>query len=999
MHRINARYLSCRPSVAMRWIILFLVVAATPVAYAAGESDDDQHRSDAAVPGVVLVQFKAGVELPEGAAKTGLASFDRIAERHQVYALERAFPFLEQVASKRALSEQAAALRRTYLVRYGTPRLPQRVAAALAQDPNVVYAEPHYLRRITGDGPMSTAVPGATPNDALFSRMTHLQQLRAPEAWDVVKGEQGDVVVAIIDGGTEWRHPDLQANVWTNPLEVDGNGVDDDGNGFVDDIHGWNYATGLPGTADPTGLPDLPRNAQHGTAVAGTAVAVTDNGVGVAGTSWNARFMAVNAACPNQDSLICGGFLGILYAAMNGAAIINASWGGESASETERQVIEVAYEQGALVVAAAGNEGRDADREPFYPAGYPKVLSVSGTQKDSDTHGGFNYGKSVNVFAPGRNIDSTIPNGQYNTLPLNGTSFASPLVTGVAALVKTWFPAYTVDQVREQVRITADNIDAANPALAGRLGRGRVNALRAVTETGSPSIRLTDWSYTTSDGNLDIRSGETVEVTATFTNYLADASGVTLELLSDDPFVSMTTGSVGAGMLATGAGTTVTFAFDMAQDTPNNRVLLFSTRAQAGTYRDEADVFRLPANETAVASHTSGAPGAAPALQVSVTNEGNIGYLAFQGSSSGIGFVTSGRDVLFEGGLLVATGPDAVSDCVRGISTTVEQDVDFTLKDGSVLEIIRPAALTAEQARVEFVDTAAPSPIGLSILQESYVDAAPENEDFIILRYAISNTTTETISNLYAGLFFDWDVHAVDPQQDVAGYDEIRQMGFVQDGLSPTILVGTRVLTGGASLSYRAIDNPTEIYRGGDAGGFSEQEKWDYLRGGVQRKSLGATDVSQLTGVGPFTIDPGSSVEVAFAVVAGQSQNDLLQNADRAQDLWDNTLATPVAIEDPAPGPGRFAFHPLYPHPAVPPASFAFDVAAPSDVTLTVYDVLGRKVRALTVGRKSTGTHSVVWEGTDQAGRRVASGLYIARLTARSAATTFTTSQQVVVVW
>ncbi|MCH8961760.1 MAG: hypothetical protein IH820_10695 [Bacteroidetes bacterium] len=571
-------------------------------------------------------------------------------------------------------------------------------------------------------------------------------------------------------------------------------------------------------------------------------------------------------------------------------------------------------------------------------------------------------------------------------------------MAGIAALVKTEFPTFTPDP-RQETIATSDNIDDdANPTRVGLLGRGRVNAFRAVTETDNPSIRLTDFSFTTSSGSPDITSGETVQLAATFTNYLADASNVTLELYTTDGnFVTFTTESVNVGSLASGAGTTATFEFEMANNTPNNRTLLFFTRVIAGGITDEADVFRLPANETAVASHTTGRPGESPApLQVSITNEGNIGYLGFQGESSGLGFRTNGRDVLFEGGLLVATGPGNVSDCVRGVaSDSTDQNEDFVLKDGTTLEIIKPGLLTAEQGKVELVDTPASAPIGLSILQESFVDTAPGNEDFIILRYVISNTTLNTITNLYAGLFFDWDVDAVDPLMDLTGFDDDRQFGYVRDA---SVFVGTRLLTTNASLSYYAIDNPADIYRDETGQGFTEQEKWEWLSGGVQRKTVGATDASQLTGAGPFTIDPGSSIEVAFAVVAGRGLADLQLNADNALTLWENALSMPVGIDDPVPAPGDFALRPVYPHPTLLPARFEFEVGAPSEVTLTVYDVLGRKVQTLVDGRKGAGVHTIVWDGTDEAGRRVASGLYFARWTARSAATTVTQSQQVVVV-
>ncbi|MFQ5569385.1 MAG: S8 family serine peptidase [Rhodothermales bacterium] len=966
-------------------LVLLFLLSATEVMGAPGPGGDKK-ADDGVLPGVVVVQFKEGTHVSEGASKTGLASFDRIAALHQVDAVERAFPMLDVVAAKRGLTPSGVALQRVYYVRYGGPQRPRYVAAALAQDPHVAFAEPYFVRRIIGEAP----APAAEPNDPIFSSMDHLDQVDLPEAWDVVKGEQGDVVIAIVDGGSEWRHQDLDANIWLNPGETPGNGVDDDNNGFVDDVRGWNFADD---SADPTGLPALPSNARHGTAVAGIASAVTDNGEGVSGSGWNAKTMIINASCPNQDDLICWGYSGIIYAALNGAEVINTSWGGPGRSEREQLVIDTAYEEGALVVAAATNEGVNSDVTPQFPAQYNRVLSVGSTGKSNDTKAGFsNYGRTVNVFAPGRSLNSTFPDGAYGGA--TGTSFSSPLVAGIAALVKTLHPEFTVDQLREQIRVTSDNVDDANPNFRGRMGQGRVNALRAVTETNNPAIRLTDLAYTVSGFNNDIDSGETVSLTATITNFLANASDVTVELVSADPFAVVTSGPVAVGALASGATVSVPLTFDVANDTPPGRTLILFTEVRSGAYTD-ADVIRLPANETSVASHAS------DALEVTITDEGNIGYLEFQGESQGRGFVTNGRDVLFEGGLVVAAGPTRISDSVRNVtSCPPEQARDFALKEGTTLEVISPAEFTSEQGQVELVDSLASSPIGLSIMQTSYLNRTPEHEDFIILKYAITNTTAAVIPMLYAGLFFDWDVNEFDAARDVARFDEGRQFGYIQDDASPTVLVGTKLLTTGAPLAYQAIDNTVTVYCSLPDGGFSDQEKWSILSGGVRNKQLSATDASQLTGAGPYSIDPGSTIEVAFAMVAGTSTSDLLQNVDNAQALWDNVISpTETSIDDdPIPVPGRFALHPVYPNPAVPPATLAFEVAEPSYVTLSVYDVLGREVQTVLAGRKNRGMHTVAWDGRDRAGRSVAGGLYLVRLTASGPTHSFSQSQQVVIV-
>ena len=305
------------------------------------------------VPHVVVVQFEAGVSLASKTSTTGLQAFDRKAAAYGVHTIERMYPFLDHVDPTPKTRRNLLALRRTYYVRYSADVTPERVSSDLAAAPGIVYAEPVPVNRIR----TPVRWERIDPNDPRFNDQPELGLMRLPEAWDVVKSSDGvpKVVIAIVDDGSEWRHEDLRANVWTNEDEIPGNGIDDDNNGFIDDVHGVNFANGDDTDNDPT---PLPGNA-HGTSVAGSASAVTDNNVGIAGAAWNAEMMHINTAC-SDGGAICFGYEGILYAAMNGADIINASWGGlvgdDQGSEARliRQLI-LATDMGALVVAAAGN--------------------------------------------------------------------------------------------------------------------------------------------------------------------------------------------------------------------------------------------------------------------------------------------------------------------------------------------------------------------------------------------------------------------------------------------------------------------------------------------------------------------------------------------------------------------------------------------------------------------------------------------------------------------
>ena len=556
-------------------------------------------------PNMVVVQFTPEVALAHKAGASGLQEFDRRASRHEIYLLERVFPFLDHVAPTPRTRRNVLALRRTYYARYRAGTAPKTVANELKTAPGVVYAEPVLVNRTQA----MDAWERIDPNDPEFSQQPELNLMRLPEAWDLVKSGNASerVVIAIVDGGGEWRHEDLRANVWTNPNEIAGNGIDDDGNGFTDDVHGVNFANEDDMNNDPTGLPETPGAAQHGTATAGSASAVTDNNVGIAGAAWNADLMHINAGC-GGDEFICYGYEGILYAAANGADIINASWGGLAGSDDDirlpDQTLNLATDMGALVVAAAGNDDQSNDLFRSYPARNPRVLSVGATEKDSRRRAGFsNYGKLVNVFAPGVDIRTTGSNNGY--VFLSGTSFASPLTAGMAALVKTRFPDMSPDALREHIRLTSDNIDAENPGTAGRMGRGFVNALAAVQMPSLPAVRLLNWSWTDDDGDGQAASGDVVTVMATVVNYLADAGqlGVALVAAEEYSFLDLSAAEANVGYLASGDSAEVTFEFTLASDAPvNQRVSLF-LRSRDGAHEDQADQITFRVNRSLESVH------------------------------------------------------------------------------------------------------------------------------------------------------------------------------------------------------------------------------------------------------------------------------------------------------------------------------------------------------------------------------------------------------------
>lgn len=504
------------------------------------------------VPGVVLLKTRRAFVLPKGARGFTSTALSQVLDPLEVRLIRQPFP-------EYATSLQQAdlfGLGRLYEVWYAAPVDPYDVCRALVGNPEVEYAEPLYWR-----------FPLYTPNDPRFSQQWHLLQVAAPGAWDVTRGDTS-VSIAIIDTGTDWEHEDLSANVWRNPREVPGNGVDDDGNGKVDDVRGWDFvgnitlSQALAGQFqednDPKVRPSASGVLAHGTQTAGCASAVTDNTKGVASTGFRCRLILIKCASDNpQTPGVWRGYEAILYAAQLGAKVINISWGGAGGSATEYQIIQQALALGSLIVAGVGNNGTNIDAVPFYPASYPGVLSVGGTNQADRVASWSNYGVSVQVYAPGEDILSTTPNNGYGAA--TGTSFSSPIVAGIAGLVRALHPDWTPMQVFHQVRSTAENVLTSDPA-QHPLYYGRVNAQRAVSinRRFDQGVRLPGIGLAESDPILisspsgALSSYEPHTVVLRLKNYLGPATAVTVQVQSLDGYATVSPAAQALGAMGNG---------------------------------------------------------------------------------------------------------------------------------------------------------------------------------------------------------------------------------------------------------------------------------------------------------------------------------------------------------------------------------------------------------------------------------------------------------------
>jgi hypothetical protein len=308
---------------------------------------------------------------------------------------------------------------------------------------------------------------------------TNDADIDAAGAWDVNTGS-GSLIVAVIDTGVDYTHPDLAANIWTNAGEIPGDGIDNDGNGYIDDVHGYDFFNRDGDPRDDHG---------HGTHVAGTIGAVGNNGIGVTGVNWNVQIMPLKFLGAGGSGTTADAIEALAYAVANGAAISNNSWGGDPYSQAMFDAIAAARDAGHLFVAAAGNGnifgiGQDNDAAPFYPAGYDldNVIAVAAVDHHDNLATFSNYGATtVDLAAPGVNILSTTPGGGYGQS--SGTSMAAPHVAGVAALTWDAHPDWSYDQVVAQVLGSVDPL----PQLQGlTVTGGRLNAAAALGNPQPP---------------------------------------------------------------------------------------------------------------------------------------------------------------------------------------------------------------------------------------------------------------------------------------------------------------------------------------------------------------------------------------------------------------------------------------------------------------------------------------------------------------------------------
>ena len=574
---------------------------------------------DVARPGVVVAD-SVMVYIPPGKAAfaTELGLIDGINNIEPVFknAKPSTVPGVRDPAGWQKIELTAPASRIKSIVR------------ALKSFEGVTEAEPVYERKLSITGPLVSEL-----DDPKMGDQWHLDAARVKEAWayleenDLPAGGSESIVVAVIDTGVDYNHPDLAANMWVNTQEIPGNGVDDDNNGFVDDIHGVSVVSE---SFSHSGDPDDDHG--HGTHVAGIIASTGANGVGGVGVAFNSKIMAIKAAQYSGVLTTADIAEGIIYAVDNGADVINMSFGGYGRSQVEQDALAIAYSQ-AVLVAAAGNDGKPNQASclgaPMYPASHAWVLGVMARKELPNAKGdylaGFSNRECVSsngieyeLMAPGAEIWSTLPDNSYSAW--SGTSMAAPVVAGMAVLARTRWPdksTYSSRFIMGQVGATGGNLKAFTPMNRPAVFYAEADAYSALTSTPEPELSYEEhWLFDEiaqgdgNDGDGRVDAGESIELAIAIRNRWGKADNVVVTLSTPsgasaaDPYVTFQTasvnyGAVGSfnkddngieyddGLLVTGVRNP--FVLSVDADTPNNHIIPFTLTMNAENGLDPTD--------------------------------------------------------------------------------------------------------------------------------------------------------------------------------------------------------------------------------------------------------------------------------------------------------------------------------------------------------------------------------------------------------------------------
>jgi photosystem II stability/assembly factor-like uncharacterized protein len=955
---------------------------------------------DEVIPGVLVIKFMPWVHVDAATGRTTHSAIERHLQEEGILSLRKALPFIPQ-PSLQQIAEGAVDLSRVYFAEIPHAADPRQIASRLSTVEGIEYAEPKFMSYIRD-----------IPNDPLLPNQTsYFTLMNTFNGWTIAKGSSS-VPIAVVDGGTYWQHEDLQPNMRINspedinhngrydpgpPPGGDEDGIDQDSNGFTDDVIGWNFANN---TGNPRGLTSTPNSAAHGTATASHFGARTDNGIGMAGSSWNCSMIAICAASPTTDNAIAYGYEGIAYAYANGAKVINCSWGRTGGfSAFEQDVINAATQAGALVVCAAGNGlnnngvGKSNDLQPDYPPNYKNVLAVGATSSTSDGRASFsNYGRTVPVFAPGVNIYSAFNGGGYGNGG-SGTSYSSPLVAGLAGIIKSQRPALTPRQIALQIKTTCDSIDGANPSLAGNLGRGRVNFARALSESHA-GIEILSADIRTPSGRTLFLQNDTILLTLTVQNILfAAASNLVFTGTSSDASVSVLQGTVNAGTLAPGQQATLAPLMFRVGTLTSSRDVALRLNWVSNTNERDSWAYKITVFPTVPQWETQASPTTTTLYSVKAV-DANIAWAA-----GGNGTATAPVVVRTTNGGQVWTN-------VTGNLSNQDLYCIFALDanrawvgtgSGKIFATTNGGASWAEQV---YPGTQSPFINGIWIFPNGvgYAEGDPASSPagrFNVLKttnfgQSWAHLTNEPVGSSseygYNNSFWCTDVNRIwfgtnasriwrttdggaTWLSSASGATDSYAVSFKDNnnGLVAHSTGTVRLSTDGGA-TWNTTSSPTTSPINGLAYVSGTNFAW-LASGAVPYRSTNNSASWTAQSVYPIT---GTLYHLSFADTSNgwavTSGGEIIRY---------RPSGTTNAETNPPDVPDRFVLHQNYPNPFNPSTTISYEIAHPALVSLKVFDLLGREVATLVEDVRDAGAYTVSFDASS-----MSSGVYLYRLKA-----------------
>ena len=864
--------------------------------------------------GVVIVKIAAIQKSNCTPNSMAIPSLQNAFSKLNVTKVRQLFPNAMPLQSKLMNGQQAPDMTTLYELHYASAMSITEAINELLSSKAIVYAEPSFIYHLS-----------YTPNDpdTLSPKNYYQKIIKAYQAWNISKGDT-NTVIGIVDSGGDLDHPDLAANVkynYADPID----GIDNDNDGYIDNFKGWDLVGASSTNFTPDGDPNVQVGGNdHGVHVGGDASAVADNNTGISGIGFKCKLLFVKCAPDAFENSIYSGYEGIVYAVDHGASIINCSWGGAGGGTFGQDVINYAAAKGALVIAAAGNDGIDAAQ---YPSSYDNVFSVASSTATDKASNLTTYNYSVDVSAPGSGIYSTTYNNSYNSY--DGTSMASPITAGAAAIVKSYYPNYIGMQVGEKLRVTADDVYSKSATrYKDKLGKGRINLYRALTET-SPSIRIVQKDFIDKNNGAFV-IGDTISMNLRLVNYLDPTSNLMATISSTSAAVTLLNTSINLGVMGTLQPQDIApVKFIVKAGTAENTKVNFKIAYADGSYVD-AEFFSVEVNISSLNIVVN-------QLQSTATGIGRVGYRNGDGTG-GLGVVYKGVSMLYEAALMIGQNSTTVSNNARSEATTPDENFVATKRVAKVNK-----AGFDFYSEGEFNDAAAVPSQQLLIAHREMAWSQMPNDKFIIVEYKVKNTTATKLTGMHIGLFLDWDI--VNSATNKVLWDSTYKMGVAMSTTAGDPMGAVKLLSHEATAnfygqSYSIPGDPQE-------NGFSIAEKYLTMSSGIVNESLGFTgtglDVQYTIAAGPYEIDSAAEATVAFAFIAGDSLADLQASAQAAQAKY-NQLAV---ISSVGVNPLLSPMMNLSPNPANQQLELALNFAKPCEAKILIRDQLGRVIQQL----------------------------------------------------